>query len=207
MQNKLLTDFLKSELYFSQSDRQQKTNVAVAIELEQVLTQLKQIQSFVPTCIYTQLACKNVFEAIEATKTSSSSKYSKHLRRAKPYVLQPNANSSNEELQPWQTQKFKKTRIKLLPVTNSKSTCIPQSLLLNRLYDISMLATIAGEILIASNTSESKYSFAILVITSGFFLLYSIVKKKEKKLVSLFLLFFLLDSLGFYCWILKPLFQ
>jgi biotin transporter BioY len=68
-----------------------------------------------------------------------------------------------------------------------------------------MLATIAGEILIASNTSASKYSFAILVVTSGFFWLYSIIKKQEKKLVSLFLLFFLLDCLGFYCWVLKPL--
>jgi hypothetical protein len=128
------------------------------------------------------------------------------LLQARLYVWRPNVRSSREDIQPPYPPKFKKSRFKVALVPDSKSARPNQGTFLNRLYDFSMLATIAGEILIASNTSASKYSFAILVVTSGFFWLYSIIKKQEKKLVSLFLLFFLLDCLGFYCWVLKPLF-
>jgi hypothetical protein len=73
----------------------------------------------------------------------------------------------------------------------------------NRLKLISSASAIAGGIILASNTEISGYGFIFLATSSSLMLLSSIILRDRIMIIYAASLFFCVDCLGIYRWILR----
>jgi hypothetical protein len=82
-------------------------------------------------------------------------------------------------------------------------TAASRQKLSTRLQLSSSACAIAGGIMLASNTSVSSYGFIILAMSSSQMLIANLIVKNTSMIIYAGSLFFFVDCLGIYRWIIK----